>query len=48
MVKYTTTAYYISPSGKWVAQTFTFVQVNVDEEAETLAVTTPEISLEIS
>jgi len=48
MVTYTQTAYFISPSGKLVTQTFTFIQKNVDEEAETVSVTTPHINVEIS
>ena len=45
MVSYTTTAYFISPSGKLVTQTYTFVQVKANE---TVAVTTPQIKVEIS
>jgi len=48
MVTYTTTAYFISPSGKMVKQTYTFVQVNVDDEAETVAATTPHVEVERS
>jgi len=48
MVTYTTTAYYISPSGKLVTQTFTFVQQNVDDAAETVSVTESHVKVEIS
>jgi len=48
MVTYTTTAYYYSPSGRLVTQTFTFVQANVDEEAESVSVTTPHVEVERS
>lgn len=48
MVTYTQTAYYISPSGKLVTQTYTFVQENVDESAETVAVTESQVKVEIS
>jgi len=48
MVAFTQTAYYISPAGKLVTQTYTFVQENVDEEAETVAVTEPQVKVEIS
>lgn len=48
MVAYTTTAYYISPSGKLVKQTMTFVKVNKDEAAESISVTKPCIKVEIA
>ena len=48
MVTYTTTAYFISPSGKMVKQTYTFVQANADEDAETAAVATPHVKVERS
>ena len=48
MVTYTTTAFFISPSGKMVTQTFTHTQVNADSEAETVSVATPQIKVEIS
>jgi len=45
MNTYTTTAYFISPSGKLVTQTLTYVQV---AEEETISVTIPEVKIEIS
>jgi len=48
MVTYTNTSYYYSPSGKLVTQTYTFVQANEDETAETVAVTTPHVNIERS
>jgi len=48
MVTYTQTAYFISPSGKLVTQTYTFTQENVYTEADTVSVTTPQVKVEIS
>ena len=48
MIMYTTTAMYIAPSGKKVTQTYSFVQANADEEAETVAATTPHVKVERS
>lgn len=52
MVGYTTTAFFISPSGKLVKQTFTHVAVNKDVSSQTeydsITVTKPCIKVEIS
>lgn len=48
MVTYTTTAFFISPSGKLVKQTYTFVQVNKYPESETVSITKPCVKVEIS
>jgi len=42
MSQYTNRAYFISPSGKLVTQTFTYTQV---KEEETISVTTPEVNV---
>ena len=48
MVTYTTTTYFISPSGKLVKQTYTYVQQNKDESADTTTVATPHVKIERS
>ena len=50
MVSYTTTAYFISPSGKLVKQTFTYVSINKDPTSQangdSITVTEPCVKVE--